>query len=90
MQNNITTKLMGTKQTAVQFLLEKWHSNGRLLWYTDFEKALKIEEKQICDAETIKKNKKKEEKRKKEFSEWFDKAWKESINSPDKHAEDWN
>jgi hypothetical protein len=81
---------METKQTAVEFLLEKWHSNDRMLWYTDFEKALKIEEKQIYDADTIRKEKKKEEKRRKEFSEWFSKAWQASINSPDKHAEDWN
>ena len=33
---------------------------------------------------------KKEEKRKKDFSKWFAKAWEKSINSPDKHAEDWN
>ena len=30
-----------------------------------------------------------EETRRKEFSEWFDKAWKASINSPDNHAESW-
>lgn len=54
---------MITKQTAIEFLLEKWFSNDRLLFYTDFEKALKIEEKQIYDADTIKKREKKEEKR---------------------------
>jgi hypothetical protein len=29
------------------------------------------------------------ETRRKEFSEWFSKAWDASINSPDKHAESW-
>ena len=33
---------------------------------------------------------KNEEKRRKSFSKWFDKAWEKSINSPDNHAEDWN
>lgn len=31
----------------------------------------------------------KEEKRQKEFSDWFDKAWDATINSPDNHAENW-
>lgn len=81
---------MGTKQTAVEYLLKKWFSNDRLLFYTDFEKALKIEEKQIYDANIIKKKEKKEEKRRKEFSKWFDKAWDESLKHHPNHAEDWN
>ena len=76
-----------TKQTAVEYLLKKWFSNDRLLFYTDFEKAIKIEEKQIYDADMIKN---KEEKRRKEFSKWFDKAWDISMKTQDEHMEDWN
>lgn len=81
---------MKKKQTAVEFLLKKWFSNDRLLFYSDFEKALKIENKQINDADFLKKKEEQEEKRSKEFSEWFNEAWDKSINSHDKHAEDWN
>jgi hypothetical protein len=81
---------MENKLTAVEFLLKKWFSNDRLLFYSDFEKALKIEDKQIYNADFLKKKEKQEEKRSKEFSEWFNEAWDKSINSHDKHAEDWN
>ena len=54
------------------------------------QQAKQMEKEQIKDADTMRKKKKKEEKRRKEFSEWFSKAWDASINSPDKHAEDWN
>jgi hypothetical protein len=81
---------MKKKQTAVEFLLKKWFSNDRLLFYSDFEKALKIEDKQIYNADFLKNKEKQEEKRSKEFSEWFNEAWDKSINSHDKHAEDWN
>ena len=81
---------METKQTAVEWLLRKWANNDRMLFSTDFEKALKMEESQKIDDKFIKKRRLKEEKREKEFQEWFSKAWDISINSPDKHAEDWN
>ena len=81
---------MENKQTAVDWLLMKWANNDRMLFFTDFEKALKMEESQKIDDKFIKKRRLKEEKREKEFQEWFSKAWDISINSPDKHAEDWN
>jgi hypothetical protein len=81
---------MITKKTAVEYLLKKWFSNNRLLFYTDFEKAIKIEEKQIYDADTIKNKAKEEKKREKDFSKWFEKAWDISMKTQDEHMEDWN
>lgn len=82
--------MMKNKQTAVEYLLQKWIKNDRLLFYTDFEKALSIEETQKIDDEFIKKRRLKEEKDRKKFTKWFNDAWEKSINSNDKHAEDWN
>jgi hypothetical protein len=81
---------MKTKQTAVEYLLKKWFSNNRLLFYTDFEKAIKIEEKQIYDADTIQNKAKKEKKRKEDFSKWFSEMWDISMKNHPDHAEDWN
>lgn len=86
---------METKQTAVEWLFDKITQNQEIRWrgtqYRDlFEQAKQMEREQIKDADNMRKKKKKEEKRRKEFSEWFSKAWDTSINSPDKHAEDWN
>ena len=81
---------METKQTAVEWLQEKVIVSGFLIPQKFIEQAKQMEKEQIIDADNMRKKKKKEEKRRKEFSEWFSKAWDASINSPDKHAEDWN
>jgi hypothetical protein len=86
---------MEKKQTAVEWLFEKITQNKDIRWrgtrYLElFEKAKKMEKEQIINADNIKKKEEQEEKRGKEFSEWFNEAWDKSINSHDKHAEDWN
>jgi membrane-associated HD superfamily phosphohydrolase len=85
---------METKQTAVDWLEDKIINydlnQGMAQMRKYILQAKQMEKEQIKKAKTIKNNKNKEEKRRKEFSEWFSKAWDASINSPDKHAEDWN
>jgi hypothetical protein len=92
---------MEKKQTAVEWLEELLHfeckyslNNEVIINYDVLDniimKAKQMEKEQICNSHNIKKKEKQEEKRSKEFSEWFNEAWDKSINSQDNHAEDWN
>lgn len=80
---------MKNKQTAVEWLEEKFklYRNEKLTdWDLIFEDAKRMEKKQM----KIKSDVEDEQKRKREFSKWFRNAFEISINSTDKHAEDWN